>query len=225
LCLICVQIPADRRSSDVWDPGDPARTGFGWACNLRARLRVWRGMRQSERAREDQFRAYVLQSRGSLLRTATMLAAGNAHEAEDLVQTALLRMYVSWPRIRSDTRDAYARRILVNACLDQRRRPYARHEQNYADVPDAAVEEAAPSDSETAVFRALAELPPRMRAAVILRHLHEASVAETADALGCSEGTVKSQTARGLAQLRAAPVRAGRGTSARAIDDTERSRP
>jgi RNA polymerase sigma-70 factor (sigma-E family) len=160
-------------------------------------------MRQSDRVREDQFRAYVLQSRGSLLRTATLLASGNAHQAEDLVQTVLLRMYVSWPRIRSDTRDAYARKILVNAHLDERRRSYARHEQNHAEVPDVAVEAAPPSDTEAAVFRALAELPPRMRAAVILRHLHDASVAETADALGCSEGTVKSQTARGLAQLRA----------------------
>jgi RNA polymerase sigma-70 factor (sigma-E family) len=176
-------------------------------------------MRQADRAREDQFRAYVLQSRGSLLRTATLLASGNAHQAEDLVQTVLLRMYVSWPRIRSETRNAYARKMLVNAHLDERRRPYARHEQNHAEVPDVAVEAAAPSDTEAAVFRALAELPPRMRAAVILRHLHDASVAETADALGCSEGTVKSQTARGLAQLRAALA----GLSREANDGTERS--
>jgi RNA polymerase sigma-70 factor (sigma-E family) len=165
----------------------------------------WRrkGMRRSDRAWEDEFRAYVLRSRGSLLRTATLLAFGNAHEAEDLVQTVLMRMYVKWPRIRSDTREAYARKLLVNAHLDERRRPHVRHEQNHAEVPDVAVEAAAPSDTEAAVFRVLAELPPRMRAAVILRHLHRASVAETADALGCTEGTVKSQTARGLAQLRA----------------------
>jgi RNA polymerase sigma-70 factor (sigma-E family) len=180
-------------------------------------------MRQSDRSWEDQFRAYVLRSRGRLLRTATLLAAGNAHEAEDLVQTVLLRMYVSWPRIRSDTRDAYARKMLVNAHLDERRRPHVRHEQNRAEVPDIPVEDAAPSDTDAAVFRALGDLPPGMRAAVILRHLHEASVAESAAALGCSEGTVKSQTARGLAQLRATLAELSTEPADRNIDRPERS--
>jgi RNA polymerase sigma-70 factor (sigma-E family) len=162
-------------------------------------------MRRSDSSvRDDQFRAYVTRSRGGLVRTATLLSSGNAHRAEDLVQTVLLRMYLSWPRIRDDTRDAYARKMLVNAHLDERRRPHIRRERVHAEVPDVAVEDREPTDTEAAVFRALADLPPRMRAAVILRHLHDVSVAETADALGCSEGTVKSQTARGLAQLRAA---------------------
>jgi len=62
-----------------------------------------------------------------------------------------------------------------------------------------------PTDSEAVVFRALSELSSRMRAAVILRHIHDVSVSETAQILGCSEGTVKSQTARGLAHLRSKP--------------------
>jgi RNA polymerase sigma-70 factor (sigma-E family) len=152
--------------------------------------------------RDDQFRAYVVASRGRLLRTATLLASGDPYEAEDLVQTVLLRIYLSWRRIRPETRDAYARRMLVNALVDERRRPHARHERNQAEVPDVAVEAVPPSDMDAVVFRALAELPPRMRAAVVLRHLNDASVAETAEALGCSEGTVKSQTARGLDHLR-----------------------
>src|SRR5436190_736957 len=78
------------------DSGSPRAQG---PCNRLACPPVLRGVRQADRAREDQFRAYVLQSRGRLLRTAMLLASGNAHEAEDLVQTVLLRMYVSWHRI------------------------------------------------------------------------------------------------------------------------------
>lgn len=152
--------------------------------------------------RDEQFRSYVLASRGKLLRTATFLASGDAHAAEDLVQTALMRLYVAWPRVRQDTVDAYARKSLLNAMIDNRRRPFARHERSQAEVPDIAFEPSPVADTETAVFLALAELPPRMRAAVVLRHLCELTVTETADALNCSEGTVKSQTARGLAHLR-----------------------
>jgi RNA polymerase sigma-70 factor (sigma-E family) len=178
-----------------------------------------RGMRTSySSTRDDQFRVYVTRRRGYLLRTATLLSSGNAHRAEDLVQTVLLRMYLTWPRIRASTRDAYARKMLVNAHLDERRRPHRRHEEVHAQVPDVAVDTTEPTGLEAAVFRALAELPPRMRAAVVLRHLHDTSVAETADALGCSEGTVKSQTARGLAQLRATLLEPPEGTGDRAVD-------
>lgn len=159
-------------------------------------------MRQD--TRERQFRAYVTQNRGSLLRAATLLASGDSHRAEDLVQTVLIRIYVAWPRIRRETLNAYARKALINAHLDERRRPHSRHERAHAEPPEVAVQDTAPTDVEVALFRALADLPPRMRAAVLLRHLYEVSVAEAAEALGCSEGTVKSQTARGLAQLRAA---------------------
>jgi RNA polymerase sigma-70 factor (sigma-E family) len=152
--------------------------------------------------RDEQFRQYVHLSRGKLLRTATFLASGDGHAAEDLVQTALMRLYVAWPRVRSGTVDAYARKSMLNALIDNRRRPFARHEDSHAELPDVAVHDELLSDTETTVFAALADLPPRMRAAVVLRHLCELSVTETADALNCSEGTVKSQTARGLAHLR-----------------------
>ena len=161
-------------------------------------------MREVDGVRDEQFRSYVLQARGRLLRIATLLSSGDPHRAEDLVQTVLLRMYVSWPRIRLETRDAYARRMLVNAHLDEQRRPHARKEQRLGDVPEVAVEPAAPSDADALVFRALGQLPAGMRAAVVLRHVLDVSVADAAEALGCSEGTVKSQTARGLAHLRTA---------------------
>lgn len=182
-------------------------------------------MRQSDATRDEQFRAFVTEHRASLLRTATLLSSGNSHRAEDLVQTALLRMYLAWPTIRPETRQAYARKVLVNAHLDEKRRPYRRNEQTRAEVPDVRTQELDDtwSDTDTAVFRALAELPPRMRAAVILRHLHDTSVAETADALGCSEGTVKSQTARGLTQLRAALSHLWEASGALASDGTPRA--
>jgi RNA polymerase sigma-70 factor (sigma-E family) len=164
-------------------------------------------MRSSDAIRDEQFRTFVAAHRGSLLRTATLLCLGNSHQAEDLVQTVLLRMYLSWHKIRPETRQAYARKALVNAHLDEKRRPHWRRERSHAEVPDfQADDRQADTDAstDTEVFRALAELPPRMRAAVVLRFLHDASVAETADALGCSEGNVKSQTARGLARMRSA---------------------
>jgi RNA polymerase sigma-70 factor (sigma-E family) len=155
--------------------------------------------------REEQFRAYVRTSRAGLLRTATFLASGDRFAAEDLVQIALMRLYVAWPRVRTETVDAYTRKALLNALIDDRRRAFRRHEHPRALLPETTVEPSEPADgTETAVFAALAALPPRMRAAVVLRHLCELSVAETANALSCSQGTVKSQTARALAQLRAA---------------------
>jgi hypothetical protein len=76
--------------------------------------------------RDEQFRAYVFASRGGLLRTATFLASGDRFHAEDLVQTALMRLYVAWPRVRAETVDAYARKAMLNALIDDRRRPFAR---------------------------------------------------------------------------------------------------
>jgi RNA polymerase sigma-70 factor (sigma-E family) len=154
--------------------------------------------------RDDEFRAYVTARRAALVRTATLLASGDAAFAEDLVQTALMRLYVAWPRVRADTVDAYARKAMLNALIDDRRRPFRRRERTHARVPDISLVDEHTDPGDAVVFRALAALPARMRAAVVLRHLDELSVAETAAALRCSEGTVKSQTARGLAQLRAA---------------------
>jgi RNA polymerase sigma-70 factor (sigma-E family) len=186
-------------------------------------------------SRDEQFRAYVASSRGQLVRIATFLASGDRFAAEDLVQTALMRLYVAWPRVRPETIDAYTRKALLNALIDSRRRAFARHERAHAELPEVVATEAPATDpAETAVFAALAELPPRMRAAVVLRHLSELSVAETADALNCSEGTVKSQTARGLAQLRVAlspdllapsdlPTELDLSVDPRHVDDTVRT--
>jgi RNA polymerase sigma-70 factor (sigma-E family) len=157
--------------------------------------------------RDEEFSAFVTGRRTGLLRTACLLTAGDPHLAEDLVQTALARVYVAWPKVaRSDSPDAYARRILVNAYIDEVRRPRWRREQPVAqppDRPDTRLPDGWPEVTDGAVIRAaLAELPRRMRAAVVLRHWMDLSVEETAGLLHCSEGTVKSQTAKAITRLR-----------------------
>ena len=154
--------------------------------------------------KDDEFRAYVLTHRAGLVRTATLLTAGDAHLAEDVVQATLTRLYVSWPLfVRAGNREGYARRALVNALMDEHRSPWRRRERTAESVPDLrAVEPDAGSARTEALMSALRELPPRMRSAVVYRYFHDLSVADTADALGCSQGTVKSQTARALDRLR-----------------------
>jgi RNA polymerase sigma-70 factor (sigma-E family) len=157
--------------------------------------------------RDEEFSAFVIGRRVGMLRSACLLTAGDPHLAEDLVQTALARMYVAWPKVaRSDSPDAYSRRILVNVYIDEVRRPRWRREQSVAQPPDRA-DTAVPAGWPAAVDgdairAALAALPGRMRAAVVLRHWMDLSVQETADLLHCSEGTVKSQTAKAITRLR-----------------------
>lgn len=142
--------------------------------------------------------------RTALRRTATLLVAGDTHLAEDLVQTALTKSYVAWRRVERDRGpEHYARRILVNALVDEQRRPWRRRETSRAELPDTGLAPTgASAEHRDAVGRALRQLAPRMRAAVVLRHWLGYDVAECAELLSCSEGTVKSQTARGLDRLR-----------------------
>jgi RNA polymerase sigma-70 factor (sigma-E family) len=160
--------------------------------------------------RDEEFSAFVRISRPELVRSARLLTAGDSHLAEDLVQTALARLYVAWPKVRrAGTQHAYAWRILVNAHIDEVRRPRWRREQPVASppdqpgLPDPGLPQAFAEGIDAASVRAaLAALPPRMRASVVLRHWADFSVEETAAILGCSEGTVKSQTAKAIAKLR-----------------------
>jgi RNA polymerase sigma-70 factor (sigma-E family) len=154
--------------------------------------------------RDEEFRAFVTARRTALVRTATLLAAGDSHLAEDVVQTALTRLYVAWPRVDRDRGpEHYARRILVNALVDEQRRPWRRRETSRAEPPDTGLAPiGASAEGRDAVRRALGQLAPRMRAAVVLRHWLGYDVAECAELLSCTEGTVKSQTARGLDRLR-----------------------
>lgn len=141
--------------------------------------------------------------RGRLVHTARLLAAGDVYLAEDLVQTTLTKLYVSWSSFRrAGNPDGYVRRTLINALIDERKRVWRRFERSVPELPDRAAAETVTEDPE--LVRALRRLPPRMRAAVVFRFFHELDVAETAEALGVSAGTVKSQTSRALEKLRTA---------------------
>lgn len=138
---------------------------------------------------------------GSLYRTAYLLV-GDHGLAEDLVQTALARTYAAWPKVRSvGAAPAYARTTLVNTAAEWFRKRSWRRElpSEHVGEPDAAHHD--PSLRPT-VIAALGLLAPRQRAVIVLRFFEDLSVAETARALGCSEGTVKSQTSDALATLR-----------------------
>ena len=160
--------------------------------------------------RDAEFSVFVRAHRAELLRSACLLTAGDTHRAEDLVQTALARLYVAWPRVRrTGTAVAYVRRIIINAHIDETRRPFWRREEPVPDLPDLpdltssdAWSDGADSADGGAVRFALAALPPKMRATIVLRHWLDLSVEESADLLGCSQGTVKSQSAKALARLR-----------------------
>lgn len=164
-------------------------------------------IRTGRTQRDHGFGEYVAERRAHLYRTAHLLC-GDPHRAEDIVQQALTKLYAAWPRAsRLDSVDAYARRIVVNAHIDETRRPWRRERPvDVATAPalDRPVEEAvAPEDSD-ALWTALRGLAPGQRRVVVLRHYWGLSVDETAADLGISPGTVKSQTSDALARLREA---------------------
>ncbi|MFB7911848.1 SigE family RNA polymerase sigma factor [Kitasatospora sp. NPDC059146] len=153
-----------------------------------------------ETARDEEFRAFTGSAWSRLLRTAYLLA-GDRHGAEDLVQQALERAYVHWNKVRAaDDPNAYVRRILINEHARRyRRRPVEYLVEAFPDRPAPAGPD---PDDRAVLLGALAALPPRQREAVVLRYWEDLSESQTAAAMNCSVGTVKSQAARGLAKLR-----------------------
>ena len=155
-----------------------------------------------DRARED-FRSYVAARSPALLRTAYALT-GNRADAEDLLQTALAKTYLSWGRIRErEAVDGYVRRVMVNTQTSwwRRRRVDERPTGELPERPSGR-DATADLDLHDALWTALASLPKRQRAIVVLRYYEDLSEAETAAVMGVSVGTVKSATSRALARLR-----------------------
>ena len=154
------------------------------------------------RDRDAEFSEYMAARQPSLLRTAYLLT-GDRHTAEDLVQTALAKLYLSWDKVqRHDSLDGYVRRILVNENNSLWRRAWKKREAPTSEVPEGAAEPA-PGGHDADLWALVQTLPRKQRAAVVLRYYEEMSEAETAAVLGVSVGTVKSQTSRALATLRA----------------------
>lgn len=155
--------------------------------------------------RDAEFSSFVAAQRVRLVRAALLLTGGQHAEAEDLVQAVLVRLYVRWARVsRVEDPTGYSMRALTNVFLDERRRAHRRREvvserQDDRPRPGDQMDE---RDVRTTVLAALADLAPRQRAVVVLRHFLDQDVAATAAALGVSEGTVKSQNAKALARLR-----------------------
>ncbi len=148
------------------------------------------------------FEEFVAARGPRLLRVAWLLT-GDAHLAEDLLQTVLAKVWPKWHRIAGDNPEAYVRKALVNTRASWWQRRW-RSEVPYGELPETASADVfAAVDLEHSLAAAIRRLPARQRAVIVLRYFEDLSVEETADALGCQPGTVKSQSAKALRVLRA----------------------
>jgi RNA polymerase sigma-70 factor (sigma-E family) len=148
---------------------------------------------------EQEFTRWARERQQPLLRTAVLLC-GDHHRAEDLVQDALTKVALRWPRLRDGSPDAYARQVIVRTNISW----WRKHRR---EVVLEVREDAAPrvdADRRLLLDHALAQLTPRQRATVVLRFYDDLTERDTAEAMGVSLGTVKSQTHAALARLRAA---------------------
>ena len=155
----------------------------------------------------SEFSELVATRSAALLRTA-YLVVGDHQLAQDLLQEALVKAYVAWPRLRDSTKaEAYVRRTIVTTAISWRRRR-SFHERPVDVLPDAGAVAGAGDETDLLathddVWQQVLGLPPRQRAALVLRYYEDLSEADTAEALGCSVGTVKSQVSEALGKLRA----------------------
>ncbi len=162
-------------------------------------------MAQRTETLDAEFSAWMTARQPALLRTAYLLT-GDHHSAEDLVQTTLAKVYLSWAKVeRREAIDGYARRIMVNENNSIWRRAWKKREVAVDVVPDRQAHEDRYDEGQgSALWEFVQTLPRKQRAVIVLRYYEGLSEAEIADVLGISTGTVKSQASRALATLRAA---------------------
>ncbi len=152
----------------------------------------------------DDFAAFVMEVQQDMHNLALALAAGDVHEAKDLVQSSLERIWSRWDRLNIERPRAYALTVLAREFATTRRRVRWRRERLRSDTPEPTMDDFAPSsDQALTLLHALARLPRRQREIVVLRYLEDMTVAEVAALLSCSEGTVKRSAHDGLRGLRA----------------------
>jgi RNA polymerase sigma-70 factor (sigma-E family) len=168
----------------------------------RAESRRSRPLTRGNEGRDEAFREFVA-ARADAIRFTAYLLCGDWHEAEDIAQTALVRLYLAWHRLdRERSLDAYVRRVVTRTFLNERRRPWHRREHPTDSPPDTRAAPPPVPEERLVLWAALSEVPRRQRAALVLRYWEDLSVEETAELLGCSVGNVKSQCSRGLRTLR-----------------------
>ena len=151
------------------------------------------------------FAEFVAARSGALHRTAYLMVGEHAL-AQDLLQEALTKTYVAWPRLREvSNAEAYTRRAITTTAISWRRKR-SWHEQPHDQLPDRPSHHVSGADDDVAtrawVWAALQQLPPRQRAAVVLRYYEDLTEVQTAAAMGCAVGTVKSQVAQAIKKLR-----------------------
>ena len=153
------------------------------------------------KADDQEFHAYVTQRMDRWRRSAYLMCQ-DWHTADDLVSVTVAKLYRHWSSVRAaENRDAYAQRVLTRVWIDERRRPWRRQEWLVDQEPEGVTVTPEVTDRDS-LAAMLASLGRRQRAVVVLRFYLDYSVEETAEILGISEGTVKSQSARGLQALR-----------------------
>jgi RNA polymerase sigma-70 factor (sigma-E family) len=160
-------------------------------------------MGDGDPARSRAFADYFAARRDAVRRAAYLLC-GDWHWADDLTQVAFVRLAAGWDRIRDpQALDAFVRTCLVRAYLADTKRLWRRRERTHLEpYEQSARDHSEQVDGRLTFVDALKRVPPRQRAVLVCRYYHDLDVHQTADVLGCSTGTVKSQTARGLATLR-----------------------
>ena len=158
---------------------------------------------QAQHEKDAEFEAYMAARQPSLLRTAYLIS-GDRHTAEDLVQTALAKLYLSWDKVHDRQMiDGYVRRIIVNEHNSLWRRAWKKRELTTDTLPDHQTVTHQHDDGQRdALWEFVQTLPRKQRAVIVLRYYEDLSEAEIAETLGISVGTVKSQASRALAAMR-----------------------